>query len=95
MLTFRWRFACQIVLNEFVRPRLASFKWETIKENVRRYKEYQQIYLDQLNHKHIKQHQQRAKVTSFLFSSTFLDLKMKGIGKTNRSFQFNLYSTSC
>ncbi|CAF1526684.1 unnamed protein product, partial [Rotaria sordida] len=46
----RWKFAYTAILNEHVRPRLATFKWEVIKENLNRYKEYHEIYFQQLNH---------------------------------------------
>ncbi|CAF4298984.1 unnamed protein product, partial [Rotaria sordida] len=45
-----WKFAYTAILNEHVRPRLATFKWEVIKENLNRYKEYHEIYFQQLNH---------------------------------------------
>ncbi|CAF4701941.1 unnamed protein product, partial [Rotaria sp. Silwood2] len=45
-----WKFAYTAILNEHVRLRLATFKWEVIKENLNRYKEYREIYLQELNH---------------------------------------------
>jgi hypothetical protein len=59
---FRWKFAYEAIVNECVRPRLASFKWETIKENIARYKEYHEIYFQQLNHHFTKQHKKRIQV---------------------------------
>ncbi|CAF1433905.1 unnamed protein product, partial [Rotaria sordida] len=46
----RWKFAYTAILNEHVRPRLTAFKWEVIKENLNRYKEYREVYLQELNH---------------------------------------------
>jgi hypothetical protein len=61
-IIFRWKFAYTAILNEYVRPRLSSFKWENIKENLTRYKEYHLIYLKELNHYSNKQEKQRARV---------------------------------
>ncbi|CAF4045257.1 unnamed protein product, partial [Adineta steineri] len=47
----RWKFAYTVILNEQVRPHLASFKWENVKENLNRHKEYHELYFQQLiNH---------------------------------------------
>ncbi|CAF4275774.1 unnamed protein product, partial [Adineta steineri] len=46
-----WKFAYTVILNEQVRPHLASFKWENVKENLNRHKEYHELYFQQLiNH---------------------------------------------
>ena len=70
----RWKFAYTVILNENIRPRLSSFKWENIKETIDRSKEYHKIYSDQLNHTLIKQHHHRAKVR--ISSSTFFSWKL-------------------
>jgi len=64
---FRWKFAYQSIVNEHIRPRLSSFKWENIKENLNRYKEYHQLYFQQLNNHFIKQNKKRIQVR-FIFN---------------------------
>jgi hypothetical protein len=59
---FRWKFAYESIVNEYVRPHLLSFKWENIKNNVARYKEYRRIYFKQLNQHFIKRHKKKSKV---------------------------------
>jgi hypothetical protein len=39
-----------------------SFKWENIKENILRYKEYHQLYFQELNHNSSKKDEQRGQV---------------------------------
>ncbi|CAF1201535.1 unnamed protein product [Rotaria sordida] len=44
----RWKFAYTVILNEEVRPRLASYKWENIKANRDRFREYHELYYQEL-----------------------------------------------
>ncbi|CAF1173038.1 unnamed protein product [Adineta ricciae] len=55
----RWKFAYTVLLHESIRPRLASFKWENMKENLKRYKEYHEIYFKKLIHHANKSDQQQ------------------------------------
>ncbi|CAF1690425.1 unnamed protein product, partial [Adineta ricciae] len=55
----RWKFAYTVLLHESIRPRLASFKWENMKENLKRYKEYHEIYFKKLTHHANKSDQQQ------------------------------------
>ncbi|CAF4025308.1 unnamed protein product [Rotaria sp. Silwood2] len=56
----RWKFAYVAILNEEVRPRLASYKWENIKTNLDRFREYHDIYFQVLTGNASKQQKQRA-----------------------------------
>lgn len=58
----RWKFAYTAIVNEYVRPRLAAFQWETIKTNLERYKEYRHVYLKVLLHHASRQERKRAQV---------------------------------
>lgn len=60
----RWKFAYSAIVNEYVRPRLATFKWENIKTNLERYKEYRQLYLKFLLRQTNKQENLRSQVRS-------------------------------
>ncbi len=59
---YRWKFAYNVIVNEEVRPRLAYYKWENIKMNLVRCREYHTLHLKELSNQITKEEKQRAKV---------------------------------
>ncbi|CAF4280961.1 unnamed protein product, partial [Adineta steineri] len=68
----RWKFAYTSIVHENVRPRLISFKWENMKENLQRYKEYSEIYYNHLNHQNNKQRQQELEKQIDVFNLIYI-----------------------
>jgi len=91
-----WKFAFAVILNEQVRPRLAYYKWENIRENLYRRREYQTLYFKELTGEASKQEKQRAQVRQHRhqFFYDLLFVHVLGIRETNRSFQFAFGSTN-
>ncbi|CAF1398617.1 unnamed protein product [Adineta ricciae] len=54
----RWKFAYNVILNEQIRPRLASYQWKNIKLHLDRSKEYYNLYYQQLTNHLPKEHKQ-------------------------------------
>lgn len=50
ILYYSWKFAYTVILNEQARPHLAYYKWENIKINLERCREYRNIHMKQLIH---------------------------------------------
>ncbi len=57
-----WKFACTVILNEEVRPRLAYYKWENIKMNLDQCREYHALYFKNLRHLATQKEKQRVQV---------------------------------
>ena len=70
---FRWKFAFEVIADERVRPRLNAYRWTSIHEDLRRMKEYREIYVKHLNEKTSKEEKQIAEVilSLLLFLSLF------------------------
>ncbi|CAF3740023.1 unnamed protein product, partial [Rotaria sordida] len=71
----RWKFAYAAILHEEVRPRLSSYKWENIKTNLDRLREYHEIYFQILNgdaSKKQKQHAQELEKNIDVFNLLYL-----------------------
>ena len=61
---YSWKFAYEAIVNEDIRPRLESYKWENIKAHLDRCKEYRILHLQQLTKKLNNQQKQRIEVTN-------------------------------
>ncbi|CAF1105334.1 unnamed protein product [Rotaria sp. Silwood1] len=80
----RWKFAYVAILNEEVRPRLASYKWENIKANLDRFREYHDVYYQVLTGDTSKKQKQRAEelerkidVFNLLFIRRTVEIEIK------------------
>ncbi|CAF1170061.1 unnamed protein product [Rotaria sordida] len=80
----RWKFAYVTILNEEVRPRLASYKWETIKTNLERFREYREVYFQVLSGNANNKQKQRAEelertidVFNLLFIRRTVEIEIK------------------
>jgi hypothetical protein len=59
---FSWKYAYAIVVNEVVRPHRAYNKWDHIRANLHRCREYYDLYLKKLNKQATKKDKQRTQV---------------------------------
>lgn len=95
--SFSWLFAINAVLNEEIRPRYESYKWENIKAHLSRCREYRSIHFQELTGKLNKEQRKRAEVRSSTESigATFFFVSFRGFGKTFGRFQSQFHSSNC
>lgn len=65
---FRWQWAIQVILDEQVRPRLSSFKWEKIQQTMKKTKEYRELYQKRLTHHRISRDETEQIKVGLVFS---------------------------
>lgn len=62
MIKFRWKFACNAIVNEIIKPRLECYQWKHIKNHSNYCKEYRSIYYQGLLGKINDEQKKRAEV---------------------------------